>query len=242
MGLIINEQGLFKMENMASDNSSHEQQAAQAIQERLFKQAELNEIVGRAKHEAVESYKRQSAATASHQPHQEQPQSLSEEAIRRITAEELYRQREEFKTNLLKQENEESAKKIVTAYQQKLKEAVQKYGEFDAVNAVDISVFPNVVQHIIEDTDNAEDVLYSLASKPSKLLQLQMLSERSPTNATYEIKRLSKALKAQETIPTLKQAKPPLNQQSSSSSGKDVPKAQMTIADFKELFSRKRTF
>ena len=67
------------MDNVSDTTQAQVQETAQQAQERLFKQSELNEIVGRAKHDAVESYKRQHQSQHAQQaPQSSQTQSSKE--------------------------------------------------------------------------------------------------------------------------------------------------------------------
>ncbi len=210
----------------ASDMNQAPVETAQQTQERLFKQAELNEIVGRAKHEAVESYKRQQQQQAPQQaPQYNQTQSsksLSEDDVKRLTGEELNRYREEWTREAQERMNAEAAERIVNAYKEKISAGKDKYQDFEAVtNNVDMRYYPNVVQLLAEYVDNSHDVLYDLAKNRSKLYQLESTCQHNPQDAIYEIKRLSDSIKANEQHSQMSQAKAPLSQQRPSNTGTD---------------------
>jgi len=199
------------MDNSVMDNTSELTQTpvetAQQTQERLFKQAELNEIVGRAKHDAVESYKRQQQQTQQQAPQFNQAPSskaLSEDDVKRLTGEELHRHREEWTREAQERMNAEAAERIVNSYKEKISAGKEKYEDFEAVtNNVDMRYYPNVVQLLAEYVDNSHDVLYDLAKNRSKLYQLESTCQHNPQDAIYEIKRLSDSIKANETHSTM---------------------------------------
>lgn len=187
--------------------------------ERVFKQSELNEIVGRAKHDAVESFKRQQTQQIPQQqaPSQYQQQTsraLSEDDVKRLTSEELTRQREEWERETLERQHTESAQKIVTAYKDKISTGKDKYQDFETVTgSVDMRHYPNVVQLLAEHVDNAPDILYDLAKHRYKLSNLESICERTPQDAIYEIRRISDSIKANESVSQIKAPNSPLSQQ-----------------------------
>lgn len=210
-----------------SDTIQTPVETAQQTQERLFKQAELNEIVGRAKHDAVESFKRQQAQQqqqyapqqSSHAP---TSKSLSEDDVKRLTGEELNRHRDEWTREAQERANAESAQRIVDSYKEKISAGKDKYEDFEAVtNNVDMRYYPNVVQLLAEYVDNSHDVLYDLAKNRSKLYQLESACQHNPQDAIYEIKRLSDSIKANEQHSKMANARTPLSQQRPSNTGTD---------------------
>lgn len=205
------------LDNTATDiNQAPVDSIVQQQAERVFKQSELNEIVGRAKHEAVESFKRQQTQQ-NQQQHAQAPQnthkSLSEDDVKRLTGEELNRQREEWERQSLERQHAETAQRIVNAYKDKIASGKDKYQDFEAVtNTVDMRHYPNVVQLLAEHVDNASDILYDLARNRYKLNNLESLCERTPQDAIYEIRRLSDSIKANEESSQMKSSKSPLSQ------------------------------
>lgn len=226
------------MDNTASDmDQAPVEQAVQQPAERVFKQSELNEIVGRAKHEAVESYKRQNAQQAP-QTYANTPQNnkaLSEDDVKRLTGEELNRQREEWERQSLERQHADAAQRIVTAYKDKIAAGRDKYQDFEAVtNTVDMRNYPNVVQLLAEQVDNASDILYDLARNRYKLNNLESLCERTPQDAIYEIRRLSDSIKANEQSSQMKTSKSPLSQQRPSNTGTDS--GALSMRDLKQKY------
>ena len=214
------------MDNVSDTNQTQVQETAQQAQERLFKQSELNEIVGRAKHDAVESFKRQQQTQYAQQaPQSNQAQSsksLSEDDVKRLTGEELSRQRNEWTREAQERADAEIAQRIVNSYKEKIAPGKEKYEDFEAVtNNVDMRYYPNVVQLLAEYVDNSHDVIYELAKNRTKLYQLESTCGHNPQDAIYEIKRLSDSIKANESTSQMKHANSPLSQQRPSNTGTD---------------------
>jgi hypothetical protein len=214
------------MDNASDTNQTQAQETAQQAQERLFKQSELNEIVGRAKHEAVESFKRQQQTQYAQQPPQsnqaQSSKSLSEDDVKRLTSEELSRQRDQWTREAQEKADAEIAQRIVASYKEKISPGKEKYADFEAVtNNVDMRYYPNVVQLLAEYVDNSHDVIYELAKNRTKLYQLESTCGHNPQDAIYEIKRLSDSIKANESTSQMKHSNSPLSQQRPSNTGTD---------------------
>ena len=214
------------MDNVSDTNQTQVQETPQQAQERVFKQSELNEIVGRAKHDAVESFKRQQQTQYAQQvPQSNQAQSsksLSEDDVKRLTGEELSRQRNEWTREAQERADAEMAQRIVNSYKEKIAPGKEKYEDFEAVtNNVDMRYYPNVVQLLAEYVDNSHDVIYELAKNRTKLYQLESTCGHNPQDAIYEIKRLSDSIKANESSSQMKHANSPLSQQRPSNTGTD---------------------
>src|ERR1700675_1075279 len=214
------------MDNVSDTNQAQVQETAQQAQERLFKQSELNEIVGRAKHDAVESFKRQQQTQYAQQaPQSNQTQSsksLSEDDVKRLTSEELARQRDQWTREAQEKADADIAQRIVNSYKEKIAPGKEKYEDFEAVtNNVDMRYYPNVVQLLAEYVDNSHDVIYELAKNRTKMYQLESTCAHNPQDAIYEIKRLSDSIKANESSSQMKHANSPLSQQRPSNTGTD---------------------
>lgn len=228
------------MDNVSDTNQAQVQETAQQAQERLFKQSELNEIVGRAKHDAVESFKRQQQTQYAQQaPQSQQTQSsraLSEDDVKRLTSEELSRQRDQWAREAQEKADAEIAQRIVNAYKEKIAPGKEKYEDFEAVtNNVDMRYYPNVVQLLAEYVDNSHDVIYELAKNRTKLYQLESTCGHNPQDAIYEIKRLSDSIKANESTSQMKHANSPLSQQRPSNTGTDSG-STLSMKDLKRKY------
>lgn len=196
-------------------------------EERLFKQSELNEIVGRVRKEAAERYAQQ-------QPQMQQPQ-MSQDEIRKLAAEEIARQRDAWMQQQEQKRMEEEVQRIVNAYQSKIAGVNEKYQDFEQVaRDLDMSRYPRVVQMLAENVDNSSDVLYELAKNRSKLAVLETAYERNPKDAIYDMMRLSDSIKSHQQAAAVKQPSAPLSQQ------KPSPTAGATQADMRSLKSKYR--
>lgn len=236
------------MDNSVMDNTSDTTQTqaeTQAQQERMLPQSQVNEIVGRAKQEAaeraVEAYKRQNQQQPSYseQPHYNFNQSqkaLSEDDVKRLTGEELARQRDQWAKEHQEKADADAAARIVNTYKEKIAPGKEKYEDFEAVtNNVDMRYYPNVVQLLADYVDNSHDVLYDLAKHRTKLAQIEQLCAHNPQDAIYEVKRLSDSIKANEQTSQVKHAHSPLSQQRPSTNGTDSG-GTLSIRDLKRKY------
>lgn len=237
------------MDNSVMDNVSDTTQTqaeTQASQERLLPQSQVNEIVGRAKQEAaeraVEAYKRQQQQSQPNYAQQndygynQSQRALSEDDVKRLTGEELSRQRDQWAKEYQEKADADTAQRIVNAYKDKIAPGKEKYEDFEAVtNNVDMRYYPNVVQLLAEYVDNSHDVLYDLAKHRTKLAQIEQLCAHNPQDAIYEMKRLSDSIKANEQTSSVKHANSPLSQQRPSNTGTDSGNS-LSIRDLKRKY------
>lgn len=222
-------------ENAVNSENNHHQETSTQKEERLFRQAELNEIVGRAKHEAVESYKRQNQNQASSSPPATRG-GISEEDARRLMSDELAKRRDEWEQESQKQMQQEYANRVVSAYNEKMSAGKDKYTDFEQVaGSIDMARYTNVVELLANEVDNAHDVFYHLANNRSKLVNLEMAAAHSKKDAIYEIKRLANSIKSNEQSDNAKAPRAPLSQQRPSISSVDSGGA-LSMADLKRKY------
>lgn len=225
-------QGLDNLSNSVV-NSSTPQAPAQAAtpEERVFRQSDLNEIVGREKHEAVERYKRNLEKDNVNQSHNHE---ISEDRFRSIAMEEARRHSEE----LLRQQQEkiemQEATRFAHDFGSKLTSASDKYPELEkGLSAFSFGKYPNAVS-LINSLDNVPDVTYELMDNPSKFMQIEILAAHDPDQARKELKKLSKSIKDNQEAANTKLPKPPLSQLRPSNTGTDS--AQLSIRDYKARY------
>lgn len=221
--------------------------------ERTFKQSEVNDLVGRARHEAVERYKNDSgmaARQASQQqyqpnngyvPPQQQVQGKSEEEIRRISAEESQRLRQEWIHEQRAQAEEAEGKRIAGEFFTKIEAGKANLPDFDKVMAdVDLRTIPFHVQ-LANMVDNTADVMYELAKNPSKigalqnLIDIDMRAGRQPKLALAEMKRLSDSIKENAKGSKFQSPNEPLSQLRPSNAGTGNQGA-LTVKDYKAKY------
>lgn len=215
--------------------------------ERSFRQSEVNEIVKRAKNDAVETYKRL---------HAEQPQyaqqkygdgsspsitrldanaTFNEETYRKIALEEAKRHFEEVKQDALQQSQNESAKRTVQNFFAKTVKGREKYQDFDQVTGdVDLSRFPNVVQLLGEYIENSDDVFYELGKDRIKLANLESLAERSPNDAISHAKRLSQSIRDNQSASKMRLPNQPLSQLKPSTTGTES--GALSVGDYRKKY------
>jgi|SRR5580692_753730 hypothetical protein len=196
-------------------------------QEKMLRQSEVNEIVGRAKQEAanraVENYKRSMQQEAQAAPvYKESSSEFNEERFRRLAAEEAQRLRDQWIQEAQSNAEEQAAKRIVKNFYDKIEVGKQKYDDFDKVTGdLELRRFPNTVHMLAENLENASDVLYELSKNRSKLAQIELTARDFPQEALYELNRLSDSIKKNESVTGHRETNTPLNQQRSSNVGTD---------------------
>jgi|SRR6267154_3399361 len=236
-------------------------QSAPVEAERTFKQSEVNDLVGRAKSEAIERYKRDTSVAShnNYQPQQQQyapqqnPQgnmqqpyqsgndAQSEERIRRMAAEETQRLRNEWIQESHRNAEEQNAQRIASEFFTKLDAGKGKIENFDKVMAdLDLRSIPYHVQ-LASTMDNTAEIMFELASNPTKIGSLQTLIDidmragRQPKLAMAEMKRLSDSIKANQQASNFRSPNEPLSQLRPSNAGTDNNRA-LGVADYKRKY------
>lgn len=207
-------------------------QEEQKPQERVFKQSEVNEIVGRVRKEATEK-----ASARVQEEYKQQPQAPStpEQEIRRMAAEEAQRLRSEWVKEHQAKTESETAQKIVNNFWNKIESGKSKFEDFDNVAGdIELARFPNVVEMLAEHIDNAAEVLYEFGKNRTKLSQLEQLANMSPKDAIKEAKRLSQSIKDNEPNANTRSPNEPLSKTRSSNSGAES--GPLSIADLKKKY------
>lgn len=222
------------MDNSVMDNASDVSQpqtehVVQQPAERMIPQSQVNEIVGSAKREAaeraVEAYKRQQVqvppaqASTIHEPISQRNMS-SEDDIKRVAGDEIKRHFTQLEQEAQERANLEAANRVVAMFRDKIVAGKDKFSDFDSITSnVAMQRYPNVVQLLAEHVDNTADVLYHLAQNRDKLYRIEALSEHSPSDAIYEMKRLADSIKSNDESSQMKHANTPLSQQKPSNTG-----------------------
>lgn len=204
--------------------------APKAIEERTFKQSEVNDIVQRAKHDVEARYKRMQ---------QEQPQYLqqkygdtsnqtinqpvnNDDHYRRIAAEEAQRLRDDWMREATERTQAESAQRTVQNFWTKIAPGKEKYQDFESVTGdIDLQRFPNVIQLLGDYVENSHDVLYALGQDRTKMANLEQLALLSPKDAIVAAKRLAQSIKDNEDATKVRQPREPLSQMRPSNTGTD---------------------
>ena len=239
---------------------ANESQAQQM--ERTFRQSEVNELVGRAKSEAVERYKRETSV----QSHQSQPQyqmnannnqqyanynnqqpayngynpqnigymqnmqnhapqGFGENDFRKLAAEEAQRLMNENVQQQQRMMHEAEAQRIASEFYSKVNAGKTKYQDYDQkMSAINLGAIANHVE-LANRFDNTADIMYELASNPTEiallkqLIDIDMQSGNSTNLAQVQMKKISDALKNNESAASYKAPQQPLSQLKPSDSG-----------------------
>lgn len=203
--------------------------------ERTFRQHEVNDIVGRAKHEAVERYKRANEAQFNQAPQQQPSSYNSDERFRQIAAEEAKRHLDSVRQDALQQSQNEMAQRTVNSFYSKIQTGKEKYQDFDKVTGdIDLARFPNIVQLMAEYVDNPQDVYYELGRDRIKMATLESLAERSPQDAIKAAHALAQSIKDNEQSAKVRLPNEPLSTLRPSNTGTDT--GAMSVSDYRKKY------
>ena len=232
---------------------------APAEAERTFRQSEVNDLVGRAKSEAIERYKRETSV-ASHTPPSNQQQyappaqqpqyapppqqsGLSEDNVRRLAAEETQRLRQDWIQEQHRNAEQQSAQRIASEFYTKIgagEGGVQGFEKKIAESGLDLRSIPYHVQ-LANMVDNTREVMMELVDNPSKigaiqnLIDIDLRAGREPRLAMAEMKRLSESIKTNERGAKYRAPNEPLSQLRPSNAGTGNQGA-LTTADYKRKY------
>lgn len=211
--------------------SSAPSQAPAENRERTFTQSEVNDLVGRARHEAVERQRRETAMSSHQQPSsyqqqgqmpnyqpQYQPSSpvsqqpqhngMSEQEYRRIAAEEAARSRNEWNEENVRRAEEQNAQRIANEFFTKVgagEGGVQAFDTLVSESGVDLRSIPHHVQ-LANMVDNTREVMVELLKNPTKIGQVQNLIDIDLRAGRPPRLALAEIKKLSESIKTNSQA------------------------------------
>lgn len=186
--------------------------------EKLLKQSEVNDLLGRAKHAAYEKGKREAMDASQNSQSQQTANSsmghmpaITEDEIRRMIADEAH-----------KQNQLQSAQQMIDNFGQQMGSGKGKYQDFDETIASlgNLQNIPHLVQMATE-TGMAGDVMYDLGKNPGKVATLTTLSYVNPHLAKIEMNKLAHSIKTNEAAAQARQAQEPLDQVTPSTVGTD---------------------
>lgn len=191
-------------------------------QEKVLKQSEVNELVGRIKHEAYQ--KGLSAAQQASQQPPMQPQQMAplgggmggmpqvtEDHVRQMIADEAQKQ-----TQLA------AAHQTLSNFASQMNAGKGKYSDFDETvgHLGDLKMIPHVVE-MAAQTGIAGDVMYELGRNPGKVASLTTLAYINPHLAKTEMRKLADSIKSNEQASHAPSAQEPLSQVKASPVGTD---------------------
>jgi hypothetical protein len=178
------------------------------IQEKMLKQSDVNELIGKARHAGYEKGMREAQGS---QPQQPPPQSggqlggmnqLTEEQVRHMIADEAH-----------KQTQVTAAHELLNNFAQQMSAGKGKYPEFDeTVSSLgDLRDIPHIVE-LATGTGMAGEVMFELGQNPSKVATLTTLAYMNPQLAKAEMKKLADSIKKNESANELPKVDEPLTQ------------------------------
>jgi hypothetical protein len=216
-------------------NEVPKEQAAPAEQpaEKMLKQSEVNEIVGRAKREAHEKALREAETKYAISNNQQQVapaqsiggvQQLTDDQIRRVIVEQAHRMSQEAIAN-----------KTAAEIEHKVNSVKEKYADHDeAIKKAKLAKIaernPDVI-YMINTLDNAGDVIYELGKNPSKLVNLMNVADFDQDSAMDDLRKLSQSIKDNESSLKAQSPADPLSQIKPSLTKTD--NGNMTISDLR---------
>lgn len=207
-------------QSVAPETSSSQQDAKL---EKVLKQSEVNELVGRVKHEAYSKGQRDALAQsvpANNQGLGGMP-DMSDDKVRQLIAEEAQ-----------KQHHQASAMKVAQDFVSKMESGKSKHDDFEqTVAELDLQTIPHIVQ-LATGMDNTADIMYELGRNPGKVATLTTLAYVNPRLAQIEMQKLSKSLKDNDDAANAESPNEPLSRITSSMAGKD--NGSNTIRDLRK--------
>lgn len=223
--------------------SSHTPDSS-APSEKMLRQSEVNDIVGRAKQDAasraVDQYKRsQESQQPNYQQNQapQQQQGMSEERYRQVAAEEAQKIRDQERADYQTRSETDNAQRIVKNFYDKMAAGKDKYEDFEKVTGdVELQRFPNTVHMLAEMVDNPHDVLYELSKNRAKLAQIELTAREFPQEAVHDLRRLADSIKNNEAATSRRTPNAPLSQQRPSNVGTDSGNNALSMRDLKARY------
>lgn len=160
--------------------------------QRMYTQAEVNEMAKNMKRSAYE----QAARVRDEQPvyfdqkygqnmqqnmQQQYADSLND--MKRQIKEDLVREQQIQQNEYCRVQNQQKIEKTVQTWKEKKDIGTKKYQDFgEVVKENEMAAFPNVFYAVMENIDNAEDVLYELAKNPRDLMLLEAQRKQEVEN------------------------------------------------------------
>jgi hypothetical protein len=238
-------QGMSQGQGTSAPATSETQASAPAQaapEERTFKQSEVSGLVSRAKHEAVESYRRQQQEQPQYveqkygQAPVQQQQYAPDDRIRQVAAEEAKRHFETVRQEAYQKSQDEMAQRTVQNFRTKVQAAKDKYQDFDKVAPSEdtLASYPNVVQLLGDYVDNSGDILYHLGQDLTKMELIESMAMRSPQTAIKHMQQLSQSLKDNDAASKVRLPNEPLHQMRPSNTGTDS--GAMSVRDYRNKY------
>lgn len=232
------------------NQGAHGSDTAPKVDERTFRQSEVNDIVKRAKYGAVEDYKRivteqpsyaqsKYGNPSDYQPSQTQhsANTLNDDQVRKIAAEEGKRYYEKMVQDERSKLENQQAQSIVKNFWDKLKPGYDKYPNLEKdIRDNRVDLYPDVVGMVSTSVDNAADVMHHFTQNPEKMAEIQKWAEdgRYQHIAYQKLQRLAQSIKENAQAESYKSPREPLNQMRPSNTGTDT--GAMSVSDYRKKY------
>ena len=182
--------------------------------EKMLKQSEVNDLVGRVRKEAREDgYNKAKLET-------EKTGNVTPDQIRQLVNEQADQKAREYAAN-----------QLINEFGGKMVAAKERYPDFDqVVGKVNFEKAATLIPWI-NSLDNSADVMYDIAKHPAKFASLINLRDQ-PALALEELKNLSSSISRNKKSQELPAIDEPLDKIKPSTSG--IDSGSMTIRDYKK--------
>jgi hypothetical protein len=201
-------------------------------QEKLLRQSEVNDIVGRVKHESYEKGKTEAQAEwqrnqsqTSQNTSQNNQQTIG--GMSQMTPDEIRKLVKEASKEASLQtyqeaEQQVAAQKIVGEFVGKINRGKDRYSDFEqVVSPLQLQTIPQIVA-LSNKFDNTEDIIYDLGKYPAKVAPLVTLAAIAPHLAEIEMRKLSEDIKSNQNSANKEQnVREPHSQMKPSNIGND---------------------
>lgn len=226
-----------EVENQPVDSTSA------PVSEKMLKQSEVNELIGRVKHDSYAKGKNDAEAQwKTQQPAQPtQPASPAPQAtqnvggIPQLTQEQI---RSMITEQMQQSEQQKQMQGLANMFVSKMEAGKGKYQDFDqVVTPLNLPQIPLIWQ-TASAFDNPADIVYELGKNPAKLAQLSLVGY-SPELLKREMQKLSDSLKQNEVAKEQKVANAPLDRPSPSTVGMgNGGKSDLSVQDWRKIYRR----
>ncbi len=188
----------------------------EAAQEKLLKQSEVNELVGRVRHDAYSKGLREAQGAPQQQS---APVANSLGGMPQVTEDQV---RQMIAEDAQKQAQVAAVHNVLTNFSNQMSTGKSKYSDFDetVANLGDLKNLPHVVQ-LASESGIAGDVMYELGKNPGKVATLTTLAYVNPQLAKFEMKKLVDSIKTNQESSKAPEAAEPLSQVKPSAVGTD---------------------
>lgn len=242
-GFTMTEQNSGENQNQSTSVSSSvsNSSVAPAAPEKTLRQSEVNELIGRIKHEsyqkgkseALSEFQTHTQVSAPQAPPMQSQQPYAAQSvggIPQLTPDQI---RAQIVDEMTRAEQVKNYKQVVDTFVSKLESGKGKYEDFDKVAAtLNLPQIPAIWQ-TAANFDNPADIIYELGNNPSKLSSLLTIAY-SPELVKKEMQKLSDSLKQNDAADEKKVANAPLRRPETSNVGMGNGKS-LKAQDWKKI-------